>query len=209
MGLKVQASSTICTGRSREELQEPAAGLAGDPCLPWQNSWTGVGFSDASPMRVLSLPHSGTDKYLHRRAFLEEREDALLLRGARRCPHSSAHACTVRRRGVAGDLRRIRDDDGDSEGRPRMRVRTLMRTDRRGSVPPGAGGTVAGESRRAGGAPAGRGGGRSGGRAERRRWSATQMDGGRPLHLRRLPTVAKMAAWSSHGRRKKKQMRGD
>ncbi|KAI4993373.1 hypothetical protein ZWY2020_007686 [Hordeum vulgare] len=52
---KVQASSTICTGRSRQELQEPVVGLAGDPCLPWKNSWTGVGCSDASPMHVLSL----------------------------------------------------------------------------------------------------------------------------------------------------------
>lgn len=52
-------------------------------------------------------------------------------------PHSSAHSCTVRRRGAAGASRRTREDEGAAEGRPRTRVRRRMGTKRRGSVPPG------------------------------------------------------------------------
>uniref|UniRef100_N1QXI0 Putative LRR receptor-like serine/threonine-protein kinase n=1 Tax=Aegilops tauschii TaxID=37682 RepID=N1QXI0_AEGTA len=36
-------------------LKTPPPDWAGDPCLPRQNSWTGVGCSDDSPVRVLSL----------------------------------------------------------------------------------------------------------------------------------------------------------
>ncbi|KAF7050629.1 hypothetical protein CFC21_058966 [Triticum aestivum] len=36
-------------------LKNPPPDWAGDPCLPPQNSWTGVGCSDDSPVRVLSL----------------------------------------------------------------------------------------------------------------------------------------------------------
>ncbi|KAI4978274.1 hypothetical protein ZWY2020_014828 [Hordeum vulgare] len=61
---------------------------------------------------------------------------------ALRCP-TPLHAYCHGRRG-AGDLRRIRDDNGDPEGRSRTRVRTLMHTDRRGSVPPRAGGDSGG-----------------------------------------------------------------
>jgi hypothetical protein len=36
-------------------LKNPPPDWAGDPCLPPQNSWTGVNCSADSPVRVLSL----------------------------------------------------------------------------------------------------------------------------------------------------------
>ncbi|KAL7118963.1 hypothetical protein ACP275_02G033700 [Erythranthe tilingii] len=62
-GGKTVTRDVVAMEELREKLSNPPEDWAGDPCLPRQNSWTGVSCSKQAPFRIHSLDLTGFGLY--------------------------------------------------------------------------------------------------------------------------------------------------